>query len=97
RADGGHGRHLQFICTIGHTFSPQDLYQAKEEQVEQAQWSLIVLLKHVQMIGGVLLESERQGDSYLPEDLRRRLLQVVAQIELIERTVKETEWPQRIE
>ena len=97
RVEDGHGTRVIFTCTVGHTFSLQDLYQAKEEQIEQAQWSLVVLLKHLQMIGGMLLESERLGDSYSPEDLRRRLLQVVTQTELIERTVNETALPQRVD
>ena len=90
--EGSHG-HLEFICSVGHAFSLEDLYQAKEEQVEQAQWSLVAFLKHVQMIGGMLLDSERSRIPFTIEDLHHRLKQVADHISVIERTIHETQWP----
>lgn len=93
RAQTGPGDHLEFVCSVGHAFSLEDVYRAKEEQVEQAQWSLIAFLKHVQMIGGLLLESDRKGGWYRHEDVHRRLNQVTGHIAVMERMVHETQWP----
>jgi hypothetical protein len=93
RAESGPHGHLEFVCSVGHAFSLEDLYQAKEEQVEEAQWSVVALLKHVQMIGGMLLDSDRSRKVFTLEDLRHRLKQAADHITLIERTIHETQWP----
>ena len=90
RAEEGPHGHLEFICTVGHAFSLEDLYRAK---VEQAQWSLVAFLRHVQMIGGILLDSKRSPISFTIEDLHRRLKQIAEHISLIENTIHETQWP----
>lgn len=40
-----HG-HQQFVCSVGHAFTLGTLYQAKEEELERAQWSATVLMEH---------------------------------------------------
>lgn len=85
-------RHrLVFICSVGHTFSVEELYQAKEESVEEYEWSVIALLKHLQMILGLLLETPSSGPERFDVDtIRRREEQVRSQIALIERVIQET-------
>ena len=93
RADVG-PHHVDFTCSVGHAFSLRELYIAKEDQLEQAQWSLVALLKHLQMLLRLGLESgEQQALGFPPQDLQQRLEQVTHHIKLVERIIHETRLP----
>jgi chemotaxis response regulator CheB len=85
---------VEFICSVGHAFSLTEVYTAEEEQVEYAQWSLIVLLKHLQLV--LQLESEpdtQQTPAISPHDLQQRLEPISRHITLVERMIEETKLP----
>ncbi|HEU5406794.1 MAG TPA: hypothetical protein VFU48_03440 [Nitrospira sp.] len=71
--------HLDFVCSVGHVFSLEELFVAKEDQLEHAQWSLIALLKHLHMILQIDAESEAKHLS--------------RHIALVERMIQETRLP----
>src|SRR5215831_5942999 len=94
RAEVGSPDHLEFICSVGHAFSLEELYRAKEDQVEQVQWSLVAVLKHLQMI--LQFDGEtahRHVASYRPSDLQQRQEQVSHQISVVDRLITETLLP----
>jgi hypothetical protein len=84
-----HG-HRQFVCSVGHTFSLWELYEAKETELERAQWSTTALLTHLQTILGMLLDSRDVPDSPNPSDIRRRLGQIEMQIGAVQRMIEST-------
>lgn len=85
--------HVEFRCSVGHTFSLEELYIAKEEQLEHAQWSLIALLKHLQMILRIEAERDQKLSRFHPHDLQQRLEQISRHITLVERIIQETRLP----
>lgn len=85
--------HIEFRCSVGHVFSLEELYIAKEEQLEHAQWSLIALSKHLQMILQIDAEWGQKHSRFHPHDLRQRLEQISRHITLAERIIQETRLP----
>jgi hypothetical protein len=86
--------HVEFRCSVGHAFSLEELYIAKEDQLEQAQWSLIALLKHLEMILRIHAESEDQPLSpFHPSDLQQRREQLSRHITVVEHIIEETRLP----
>lgn len=87
------------ICQLVSAISSRwKIYVAKEDQLEYAQWSLVALLKHLQMI---LQIASQPGTSHSltfgPETLQRRLDQITLQIVQIEQAIEETRLPVRNE
>ena len=93
----GPGDHEIFVCTVGHTFSLHDLYQAQEERLEQAQWSVIVLMKHLQTLIQLMLDTERGAESYVDSELSRRVDQIIRQSERMKEMIEQTQLPMRKE
>ncbi len=86
--------HLDFVCSVGHVFSLEELFVAKEDQLEHAQWSLIALLKHLHMILQIDAESEAKHLSrFNPQDLQQRREHLSRHIALVERMIQETRLP----
>lgn len=85
--------HIEFRCSVGHAFSLEELYIAKEEQLEYAQWSLIALSKHLQMILRIDAERGHTLSRFPPHDLQQRLEQISRHINLVERLIQETRLP----
>ena len=86
--------HLRFECSIGHAFSLQSLFQAKEEQLETCLWSVTSLLEHVEMLCGMFVEQIDAGEVEAQrEGLTRRAHQVRAQLHQIRQLIEETETP----
>lgn len=84
---GPHG-HQQFICSVGHAYSKENLYQAKEEELEKALWSATALLAHV---GMVLRMFEEQGSPTISEEhLQQRLQQIERDSAKLRAIVEET-------
>src|SRR5918996_5857525 len=68
--------HVHFTCTVGHSFSLQTLLVAKEEQLEHDLWGTVALLRHIDMIGSMLLaQTERSTLRIKPEGLQIRIRQ----------------------
>lgn len=87
-------RHLQFICSIGHTFSLQTLLEAKENQVETGLWSLISLLEHIEMIMEFFLKQVEEGSLPIEkEGLLVRREQARNQAAMIRKLIEETQAP----
>lgn len=84
----GHG-HVQLCCTVGHTFSPSDAYKAKEEELERTQWSVIVLLKHLQMLAAIMREHDDLERGMRPS-LAEREIQIKQHIQSYERLIHDT-------
>lgn len=85
--------HVAFRCSVGHVFSLEELYIAKEAQLEHAQWSLIALLKHLQMIIQIDAERNQNLSRFHADDLRQRLEQISRHVTLVERIIQETRLP----
>jgi hypothetical protein len=83
-------REERFICSVGHAFSLEDVYEAKEQELERAQWSVIALSNHLQMILRVLAASS-EPDAPGHQAIRQRLEQVKAQIENMHRMIEATD------
>jgi hypothetical protein len=84
-----HG-HQQFVCTVGHAFTLETLYQAKEEELERAQWSATVLMEHLMMILQ-MFQSPAPIAASIPEDrIRRRLQQLERHIAALRSTIEDT-------
>jgi len=87
-------RHIQFICSIGHTFALQTLLEAKESQLETGLWSVISLMEHIDMILEFFVKQVEDGT--LPvekEGLLARRDQVRSQSTAIRRLIDETQPP----
>lgn len=80
----------QFRCSVGHAFSLRELYQAKEEELERAQWSAIVLLKHLQHILDWMKEADDAPGPPDGEALPTRFHQTERQAAALERIIDET-------
>ena len=93
RADVGPGHHLDFVCSVGHTFSLEELYGAKEDQLEYAQWSLLALLKHLQMILQIATEPDTHNINFPLEELHHRQNQLTHQLSQVETIIEETRLP----
>ncbi len=94
RANVGPRQHVEFVCSVGHTFSLEEIYTAKEDQVEHAQWSLLALLKHLQMILQIAMEPERPRTArFGSEELQQRLHQITLQLIQVEHIIEETRLP----
>lgn len=64
RGDVGPILHLDLVCSEGHTFSLQRIVSPTEESTQIRAWSLVALLKQVQMILELTVEPgepSRQG------------------------------------
>ena len=85
--------HLRYVCQVGHAYSVEEMAVAKEEQIENALWSVINLLEHSELIYGHLLEEAKRGILPLEqtplegrvqqsEDQRRQLRRLLDSIRL---------------
>ncbi len=82
-----HG-HQQFVCTVGHAFTLETLYQAKEEELERAQWSATVLMEHLVMI---LRMFPTPDTSRIPgQQIEQRLQQLERHIAALRSTIEDT-------
>lgn len=94
RAEVGTRGHLLFVCSVGHTFSLEELYVAKEDQLEYGQWSLLALLKHLQMILQIAVEPGSPHHMSIPlEELKQRLNQITFQLIQVEQIIEVTRLP----
>jgi hypothetical protein len=88
-----HHGHQAFICTVGHAFTFGSLYQAKEEELERAQWSAIVLLEHLVMVL-TMFQNSTQCPSLIPKDqIQLRLQQIERHIAHLRSMTEETRLP----
>lgn len=51
-----HAAHPHLVCNVGHRFSLESLLEAKEEELERALWSAVVLHAHIEMVGTLMRE-----------------------------------------
>jgi hypothetical protein len=84
-----HG-HQQFVCSVGHAFTLGALYQAKEEELERAQWSATVLMEHLVMILQMFQHPALTTSSIPVYQIKRRLQQLERHIAAIRVTLEET-------
>ena len=82
--------HHQFVCSVGHRFSLWDLYESKETELEQAEWSTIALLKHLEMILQMLLNARDIPEAPGQSDIRERLAQIERQITSVQHVIEGT-------
>ena len=82
--------HAQFACSVGHAFSLWELYEAKETELERAQWSTLVLLMHLQNILETLLDARDFPDAPDPSKIRQRIGQVQNHISAVQRMIDST-------
>ncbi len=93
RRDPGDDR-MRRECTVGHRFSFESLLEAKEEQLEQAFWSAIVLLAHVDLIISHLrAQSEPPAFHQRLQQMNKRRDQVREQAMRVRRMLEETVRP----
>jgi hypothetical protein len=92
--NGPHG-HRRFVCSVGHAFSLWDLYEAKETELERAQWSTMALLMHLQMLLEMLLDTRELSDMPDSSRLRQRFGQVQQHIAAVQRMIDTTSLPAR--
>ena len=78
---------------MGHRFALWDLYKAKETELERAQWSTVVLLKHLETILDMFLESSGIPDAPGQQDLCERQRQVRRQMASIRQLIESTRLP----
>ena len=88
-SNGPHDHH-QFECSVGHKFSLWELYEAKETELERAEWSAMALLMHLQNILEVLLDVREFPDAPDPSKIRQRIGQVQNQISSVQRMIDST-------
>lgn len=60
--------HLRYVCQIGHAYSVEEIAVAKEEQIENAIWTVLNLLEHAELIYGDLVQEVRRGKLSAPEE-----------------------------
>ena len=73
------GRHdyVLYVCTVGHTYSLEDLLLAKEQQLEYGLWAAVSMLEHLDMICRRLLEHIGRGGVKIPRgNVEERLRQI---------------------
>ena len=88
----GPPRHLRFVCSVGHAFSLRDVYEAKEQELERSQWSMMALLKHLEMILGLSLLGSQPSNVDEYQHIQHRLRQVREQMETVHRLIEDTDW-----
>lgn len=79
--EGAEG-HLRYTCHVGHRFSLNSLVEAKENQLEEAFWSVVSLLQH---IGMICTEVKNHSDS---TDLRSRTQARIKQVQEHEKAIR---------
>lgn len=89
RAELGPHHHMGFVCSVGHAFSLEELYVAKEEQLEYVQWSLVALLTHLEMI--LQMISGPDQDGFQPHGLQQRQEQLAHHMTLVKHLIAETQ------
>lgn len=57
----GHLGLLVFRCTVGHSFSSESLISAKEEQLENALWTVVELFQEIDHLCGNLAVRAKDG------------------------------------
>lgn len=82
--------HQQFVCTVGHAFALDTLYQAKEDQLERAQWSMTVLMEHLVMILPMFQSPAAVPTSISADQIERRLQQLERHIAALRATIEDT-------
>ena len=81
--------HLRYTCHVGHSFSLHSLLEAKEDQLEEALWSVISILQHV---GTICREVKDHADSTeLRSRAQARILQVKEHEKAVRTVVEETD------
>lgn len=86
--------YITLACTVGHTFSLESVLEAKEEQMEQALWTAVVVAYHIDMVTTKLLEQPASPTfQYRQDELARRRAQVQAHVQHLRRLVEETSRP----
>lgn len=84
--------HLQ--CTVGHKYSFESLLESKEEELEKAMWSAVVLLHHIEMISRELMARYGSGKlDQVYEELQKRVSQGRRQTEILQTLIEETVRP----
>lgn len=83
-------QHRDYQCQVGHRFSTKSLLIAKEKEVERALWSAAVLLEHIELVYGRLMEELKGVESKERRRLEQRIREARRQkavvIGLIENT-----------
>jgi hypothetical protein len=69
---GPHG-HIQFSCSVGHAYSKEELYQAKEGELERTLWSATALLEHLRIVFALF---KGRPSGIAEDDIQRRLQQI---------------------
>lgn len=82
--------HSQYACSVGHSFSLWELYEAKETELERTQWSAMALLMHLQNILEILLDVRDFPDAPDPSKIRQRIGQVQNHIAAVQRMIDST-------
>ncbi len=83
-------RYEDYICQVGHAYAPADLLTAKEQQVERALWSALVLLQHVDLIVGHLGGQPRSAPTEAPVALDQRQQQARAHMRALRDIIEQT-------
>jgi len=76
---------------VGHAFSLRDVYEAKEQELERSQWSMIALLKHLEMILGMSLLASQPSDVDTYQEIQHRLKQVREHMKTVHRLIEDTD------
>ncbi|BCA56029.1 hypothetical protein W02_31690 [Nitrospira sp. KM1] len=87
---GPHG-HVQLRCSVGHTFSLPDAYRAKEDELEYTQWSVVAILKHLQMLLAMMQDAPVPSDPSIAVRFQERAMQIEDQIVSLERIIQDTQ------
>ena len=64
----GESGHLRYVCQIGHAYSVEEIAVAKEDQIENAVWTVLNLLEHAELIYGHVLGEIRRGKLVIAEE-----------------------------
>lgn len=86
----GPSNHAQYACSVGHSFSLWELYEAKENELERTQWSAMALLMHLQHILEILLDVRDFPDAPDPSKIRQRIGQVRNHISAVRQMIDST-------
>jgi two-component system chemotaxis response regulator CheB len=86
--------HLRYVCQIGHAYSVEEIAVAKEDQIENAVWTVLNLLEHAELIYGHLLGEVRRGKLVIAkEPLEARIRQSQQQRGQIRTVLDQTRRP----
>jgi two-component system chemotaxis response regulator CheB len=81
-------------CTVGHKYSFESLLESKEEDLEKAMWSAVVLLHHIEMISRELMARYGSGKlQQVYDELQKRLNQGRRQAQILQALIEETVRP----